>query len=327
MQTTVIDSVSLQHVTKSYLQRHGEAVRAVDDLSLAISTGQVVGLLGANGAGKTTTIKLLCGLVEPGAGRIMLNGYDVAKQRSRAMRQIGVVLEGTRNIYWRLSAWQNLLYFGRLKGCWGASLQARAERLLTELGLWVRRHDPVSRFSRGMQQKVAIAAALVADPPILALDEPTLGLDVEAAHTVKVWVQQLAQQERKTILLTTHQLDLAEALCERVVILHQGRVVADQPTTALLDLFRADYYEIRFEDPSSQATKLLDNYPFEGLTSTAQNGHSLLRGPIADQTQLHRLFNVLYEQDLALISVQRATPKLEDAFVQLTKTTAEVARE
>jgi len=179
---------------------------------------------------------MLCGLVTPDAGRILLHGYDVRRQRGRAMRQIGAVLEGTRNVYWRLSAWRNLRYFARIKDCAGPAVHARAKVLLRDLDLWDRRHDTVQTFSRGMQQKVAVACALIADPAIVLLDEPTLGLDVRSARTVREWIVKLAREQGKTVVLTTHQLDMAEEVCDRIAIMHRGVIVADQPVTELLSL-------------------------------------------------------------------------------------------
>src|SRR5579875_1202209 len=219
-------AIELSGLTKRYRRGNGW-LTAVDGVTLTVPHGQVIGLLGPNGAGKTTTIKMACGLIVPSAGRIRLNGYDVGRQRSGAVRQIGAVLEGSRNVYWPLSAWQNLLYFGRLKGLRVSEIRPRAQRLLTELDLWDRRHEPVGSFSRGMQQKVAIAAALITDPPIILLDEPTLGLDVEAARTVRGWIAQLARDEGKTIVLTTHQLDVAQQLSDRVAVIRQGSIIAD----------------------------------------------------------------------------------------------------
>src|SRR5918996_3122451 len=189
-------AIELRALTK----RYGE-VFAVEDVSLRIPPGQLFGLLGPNGAGKTTTIKMIAGLVTPTAGTARLGGYDIGTQRSQAVQQIGAVLEGSRNVYWSLSAWENLLYFGRLKGLRAAEIRPRAERLLRDLDLWPRRHEQVGSYSRGMQQKVAVAAALVTDPPILLLDEPTIGLDVESARTVREWVLRLAPDEDKTIVL------------------------------------------------------------------------------------------------------------------------------
>jgi ABC-2 type transport system ATP-binding protein len=316
------NAIEVDNLGKSYVKRGQAPVRAVSGLNLKVPAGQVIGFLGPNGAGKTTTIKMMCGLVRPTTGQITLNGIDVAQQRGQAMQQIGAVLEGTRNVYWRLTALQNLLYFGRLKGCWGKALKGRAEQLLRELDLWERRNDPVKEFSRGMQQKVAIACALVADPPIVLLDEPTLGLDVHAARTVKTWVKELSSTGRKTVVLTTHQLDLAEELCQRVVIIHQGEIVADQPTEALLNLFRKEYYEIRLdghlETAPRQGSPMLDSWSI-----AYKNGHTLLTGAVEEAPALYPLLTTLGQTGLPLLSVNRATPNLEEVFIQLTQNNPE----
>src|SRR6516165_1622489 len=266
----------LTELSKVYHRGKDTAVRAVDDLNLSVPAGQVVGLLGPNGAGKTTTIKMMCGLVTPTSGRVRLYGYDVARERPLAVRQVGVVLEGARNVYWSLSAWQNLLYFGRLKGLSSRLIVPRAESLLRSLDLWERRYQAVGGFSRGMQQKVAIAAALIADPPILLLDEPTIGLDVQTARMVNDWIAQLAHEQGKTIVLTTHQLALAQELCDRVVIIHQGHLLTDLPVHKLLARFRKDLYEIRLGGSlDSSASSWLD-----GFSVTSEDGESSIRGPI-----------------------------------------------
>src|SRR5215472_5813562 len=162
-------AIELTGLTKRY-RRGKDWFAAVNDVPLSVPTGQVIGLLGPNGAGKTTTIKMSCGLIVPTAGTIRINGHDVGRRRADAVRQIGAVLEGSRNVYWPLTAWQNLMYFGRLKGLSGTEIKPRARRLLTDLGLWDRRNETVGSYSRGMQQKVAIAAALITDPPIILLD-------------------------------------------------------------------------------------------------------------------------------------------------------------
>jgi ABC-2 type transport system ATP-binding protein len=129
-----------------------------------------------------------------------------------------------------MSAWQNLLYFGRLKGLRAREIKPRARRLLTELGLWERRDELVGSYSRCMQQKVAIAAALITDPPILLLDEPTLGLDVAAARTVRDWITHLSRDEHKTVVLTTHQFAIAQELPGRIAVIRGGQIIADLPT-------------------------------------------------------------------------------------------------
>jgi ABC-2 type transport system ATP-binding protein len=303
----------LNGLSKVYRRGKGTEVRAVDDLNLPVPVGQVIGLLGPNGAGKTTTIKMMCGLVTPTSGRVRLNGYDVTRERPMAVRQVGAVLEGARNVYWSLSAWQNLLYFGRLKGLSSRLIVPRAESLLRSLDLWERRNQAVGGFSRGMQQKVAIAAALIADPPILLLDEPTIGLDVQTARTVKDWIARLAHEQGKTIVLTTHQLALAQELCDRVVIIHQGHLLTDLPVHKLLAGFRKDLYEIRLDGPlDSSASSWLD-----GFSVTSEDGESLIRGPIPDQDRLYDLLTQIRTQHLPLIAVEPVEPNLEDVFVQI----------
>jgi ABC-2 type transport system ATP-binding protein len=307
-------AIEVESLTKVYGSKRGRSVKAVDGVSLSVPLGQVFGLLGPNGAGKTTTIKLLCGLVTPTAGSVRLNGHDVDRQRSQAVLQLGAVLEGGRNVYWSLSAWQNLLYFGRLKGLSGEEIKPRAERLLRDLGLWDVRHGSVGGFSRGMQQKVAVAAALITDPPILLLDEPTIGLDVEAARTVKDWIVRLAHEEGKTVVLTTHQLDMAQELCDRVAIMRAGRVVADLPVHELLRRFRQDRYQI-VVGTLTQGGEL--SLPV-GTTVSSSDGTTMLTSSLDDH-DIYGLLAQLNERGLPLRSVSPVEPSLEEVFLELVR--------
>ncbi len=306
-------AVEIEGLSKTFYSKSGP-IQAVDNLNLSLPAGQVFGFLGPNGAGKTTTIKMMLGLVIPDAGRVRLNGHDVARSRSAAMRQVGAVLEGSRNVYWTLSAWQNLLYFGRLKGLSTASIKPRAEYLLRSLSLWERRHEQVGTFSRGMQQKVAVAAALIADPPIVLFDEPTLGLDVEAARLVKDWIAELAREHGKTVVLTTHQLHVAEALCHRVAVIREGRIVADLPTGELLGRFRRhDLYQITVRG-SADGLQLP-----AGFRARAENGATVIAGPVEDQQVLYGLFDALRDGGFPLLSVSQVQPDLEEVFLELIK--------
>jgi ABC-2 type transport system ATP-binding protein len=309
-QTKAIEIIGLN---KIYRGTKGASISAVKDLNLNVTTGQIFGFLGANGAGKTTTIKMLCGLITPTSGHMSINGYDVTHQRGLAMRQIGAVLEGTRNVYWRLSPWQNLLYFGRIKGCHGKALQERAERLLRELDLWERREDAVRTFSRGMQQKVAIACALIADPPIILLDEPTLGLDLQAARVVKEWVLKLAREQGKTIVLTTHQLDIAQELCDQVAIMRKGQLLTNRPLNELLHLFHVERYQIRVKGLLNDAHYRL----FSTMEIAHENGESILSGTINNQQELYSLLDQVRATGLPLLSVARSEPNLEEVFLSL----------
>ncbi|MPZ88981.1 MAG: ATP-binding cassette domain-containing protein, partial [Nitriliruptorales bacterium] len=291
------------------------SVTAVEDVSLRIPSGQVFGLLGPNGAGKTTTIKMMAGLVTPTSGTARLRGHDIGTQRSRAVQQIGAVLEGSRNVYWSLSAWQNLLYFGRLKGLRGAEIKPRAEGLLRDLGLWDRRNELVGGFSRGMQQKVAVAAALVTNPQIMLLDEPTIGLDVEAARTVRQWVVRLAHEDGKTIVLTTHQLAMAEELCDRVAVIRDGRIITDLPTSELLDRYVEDRFAV---EAAGRVPALAGAMPVDAAVQSA-DGRTTIQLPTADQDSLHAVLAELHTRSVPVLGVSRVRPSLEDVFVSLVK--------
>lgn len=303
-------AIELRGLTKRF-----GTVTAVEDVSLEVPAGQVFGLLGPNGAGKTTTIKMMAGLVTPTSGTARLGGYDIGNQRSPAVQQIGAVLEGSRNVYWSLTAWQNLHYFGRLKGLRAAQIRLRAERLLRELGLWERRHQQVGGYSRGMQQKVAVAAALVTDPPIVLLDEPTIGLDVAAARTVRQWIVRLARDEGKTVVLTTHQLAMAEELSDRVAVIRDGRVVADLPTRELLDRYVENRYEVQVASPVEALAGALP----AGATLARADGQASIGLPSADQRPLHALLATLREREVPVLSVNRVQPGLEEIFVKLVR--------
>ena len=304
-------AINIANISKVYKSRGGEEIKAVNHLNLTIQSGQVFGFLGANGAGKTTTIKMMCGLVKPTSGNVSLNGYDVDQERRQAMSQIGAVLEGTRNIYWRLSALENVLYFGRLKGVPNNILKERAEILLTELDLWERRDDKIRTFSRGMQQKVAIACALISDPPIVLLDEPTLGLDVKAAITVKNWIANLAQQRNKTIVLTTHHLDMAQELCDQIAIMNKGHLLTNQPKAELLDLFRNNFYEIKVAGNLNGNANAITT----ALTSTHEGDYTVFTGAIDTQEDLFSILDNIRNAGHALVSVKQTEPNLEQIFI------------
>ncbi len=292
---------------------------AVDKINLSVRKGEIFGFLGSNGAGKTTTIKMICGLIAPTKGSIFINGHNALQKRSVAMRQIGVVLEGSRNIYWALSAWRNLMYFGKLKGCFEKEIKERGERLLRELELWDRRNDIIKNFSRGMQQKVAIACALVADPPILILDEPTLGLDVEATQIVKLLLDRLARDYNKTIMITTHQLGVVQKNCDRVAIMHQGKIIADKGITEIL-FWGQDYYQIKIQGNFNSDFKK----EFDGFTIAKNAEMTVLTGSISEKTKLYNVIDKIRDLELCLVSVSPVEPDLEEVFLKLIRNQKEM---
>jgi len=292
----------------------------VSNLNLKILSGQILALLGPNGAGKTTAVKMIAGLIFPTSGTIHILGTDVTQNRAQAVRHIGAVLEGARNLYWRLSAEENLRYFGTLRLVPRRQLQQRINDLLTLLGLEPHRHKEVRHFSRGMQQKLAIAAALLHDPAVLLLDEPTLGLDLPAARQLEEMIALLARERGKGILLTTHQMPLAERLADRITVIHQGRVVAAAETQALLREYgaRRDVTEIHFAapPPAGVLARVRLAHPTAVLLTTSGDPH--LQLPALPQPQLIALLAQLDAAGAAIREVARRRARLEEVFLDLT---------
>ena len=297
--------LATRDLTKTYGRGKGR-FEAVKQVSLSLNQGQVLAFLGPNGAGKTTTIKMIAGLVRPDQGRVSIVGEDPHKQ-SRALRHIGAVLEGNRNLYWRLTPEENLEYFGVLRQMPRRVARRRGAELLAQFGLQDKRQTPVQKLSRGMQQKLAIAVALIHNPQLLLLDEPTLGLDVEASETVKSLVRQIAAEGR-AILLTTHQLDVAEELSDRVAIIRQGRIIAEQSTQDLLQQFSGSTYHLEIEGELT---------PYQRQEAEALGAHLHQTGITfaGSPEALYTLLAVL--RPLPISSVQRDRADLTQVFLKL----------
>lgn len=200
-------------------------IRAVDNLNLRIPQGIVFGFLGPNGSGKTTTIRLLLGLLEPTQGKAEVFGLDTRTQAGEIRKRTGALLEHT-GLYERLSAEDNLEFYGRVAHMTGTDRHARIKELLVHMGLWERRHETVGPWSRGMKQKLAIARAMMHNPQLIFLDEPTAGLDPIAAAALREDLSRLASSSQVTIFLTTHNLVDAEKLCEQVAVIRSGKMLA-----------------------------------------------------------------------------------------------------
>jgi len=212
--------IRTENLTKSF----GDHL-AVDRLTLDINAGEVFGFLGPNGAGKTTTIRMLSSLISPSAGRATVMGYEVGRDDQQIRRHVGILTE-TPGMYDRLSARRNLSIFARLYEV--EAVERQVEKYLRLLGLWERRDDAVGEFSKGMRQKLAIARALLHEPPVLFLDEPTAALDPEASRLVHDFISEL-RSEGRTIFLCTHNLDEADRLCDRVAVFKTHLRVVDTP--------------------------------------------------------------------------------------------------
>jgi len=207
-----------------YYGKGGE-IKAVDELDLEVYEGETFGLLGPNGAGKTTTVRLLNCIIKPTGGTASVNGYDILKQGTEVKRITGLLAESP-GLYEKLSAHEFLEFMGALYDVPGDVLRERIDNLLKLFSLYDRRDYLLEGYSRGMKQKVLIASALIHDPPVLFLDEPTSMLDPRAALMVKDLIKKLANGAGKTIFICSHILPIVEELCDRIGIINQGRLIA-----------------------------------------------------------------------------------------------------
>lgn len=209
-----------------------EKFRAVDGIDLVVEPGEIFGVLGPNGAGKTTTLKMLSTLLEPTSGEAYVLGIDVREHPREVRARLGAMLSGERSLYWKLTARENLEYFAALYHVPHRETRKRIDAALESVKLMDRAEDYVERYSTGMRQRLALARALLPDPPLLILDEPTVGLDPQAARDLRERVREVQRQGR-TVLLTTHYMEEADQLCDRIAIIDHGRVVALDTPAAL----------------------------------------------------------------------------------------------
>jgi ABC-2 type transport system ATP-binding protein len=212
-------AIIMEHLGKQY-----QDVTALNNLSLQVGKGELFGLLGPNGAGKTTTISILCGLLKPSAGQASICGYDIQKDASKVKEMIGVCIQETA-IYPYLTGAENIDLFGNLHTLDKATLRTRQSMLLRKMGLTADAKRRASKYSGGMKRRLSLILALIHDPQVIFLDEPTVAMDPQSRHAVWDFISELKTQE-KTIILTTHYMEEAEALCDRVGIIDHGKLIA-----------------------------------------------------------------------------------------------------
>ncbi len=295
---------------------------AVNGVDLDIQRGEIFGLLGPNGAGKSTTIRMLCTLLEPTSGTAKVNGYDVVKQANEVRRSLGTVLAGERSIYWKLSGRENLEYFAALYHIPPAVAKKRVGELIERMELKERANELVEKYSTGMRQRIAIAKALLARPPILLLDEPTLGLDPQAARNLRALIADL-KREGHTILLTTHYMEEADQLSDRIGIIDTGKVIALDTPEGLKR--RIDQKEIiRLEltgwhDDLGEKLRAISGV--ETLTTRQQGEADLWEVSLQAQNSravLPRLVEGISGNGTRLVNMNIVKPSLEDVFIHLT---------
>ena len=296
--------------------RRAERVTALSGLSLETRAGEIFGLLGPNGAGKTTFLKILAGLVLPTSGRALVNGIDVAQDDRSVKRSIGVVTSDERSFYWRLTGRENLDFFARLYGLGGAGARGVSADLLEEMDMGAVADRPFMSYSTGMKQRLAIARALLHDPPVLCMDEPTRSLDPIAAKHMRSFVlERLSRQRGKTVLLATHNLAEAEEMCSRVVVLDRGRILKQGTVVEITaGLPGRDHYML--------AVRGLDSPPSDPrwrCTVERQVGGTrhLIAEVDRDGSAFSDLLGAILASRGTIVSCARREPSLQEVFDQM----------
>lgn len=290
-----------------------ERVHALRGVDVRVRTGEVFGLLGPNGAGKTTLVKILSCLVLPDRGRALIGGEDV-RHENKVKPRLGLVHSDERSFYWRLSGRENLRFFARLYDLPGKRIEGRIDELLRKVDLVEAAPRRFSDYSSGMKQRLAIARALLHDPPVLLMDEPTRSLDPASSLALRALIKnELQGRDGKTILLATHNLREAEVLCDRVAILVQGTVrqvgTIDEVRRWGIDERR---FRIEFENGRDEITG-----PFRIVSTERANGHRRVVVAVDGKGSLDDVLRSMMAQGAAIHACDRIEPDLEEAFARL----------
>jgi len=295
-------------------------VKALDDVNIRIRTGELFGLLGPNGAGKTTLIKILCTLLLPTSGSAYVRGHNVAKEANCVRKIINMVTGGETPGYGILTVAENLWFFSQLYGIRGDIAKRRVKELLETVGLSDQGKTRMNRLSSGMKQRLNVARGFINDPEVLFLDEPTLGLDVLSAKHIRGYIRNWVNtQPEKTVLMTTHYMAEADELCDRVGIIHEGRIVACDKPSSLKAMVR-DKTVFQFDIAGSgDYTKLKAVKGVVGLSWThhIESDTSTLKVVLSDQAVASEIESALRTSGSRILSITTPEPTLEDVFIHL----------
>lgn len=304
------NAIAVQNLTKYYAD-----LMAVDHINFEVEEGEVFGFLGPNGAGKTTTQRMLTTLLEPTEGRIVIEGRDMAEDPVPIKRRMGLVPEES-NVYTELTAWENLMFTARLYLVEPGERASRARDLLERFGLWEKRDVKVEDFSKGMRRRLSIAMAIIHEPALLFLDEPTPGLDAQSTRTIRDLIREL-NARGTTIFLTTHQIEEANQLCDRVAIINHGKIAAIDTPEQLKAAFRkVQSVEVALEPDGQAHGEGLKTLP--GVTHSVKMGDKWRLYTERPAGLLPEIVDYARSRDLEVVSLNTLGPSLEDVFLEIT---------
>lgn len=318
-------AIETQDLTRVFRVKRREArgqrrdIVALDRVTLAVRRGELFGILGPNGAGKTTLIKILATLLSPTSGVARVLGIDVGQNPREVRRHIGMVSGGESSGYGLLTVEENLWMFSQFYGMRSGVAKARIKELLEVVGLADRARTKVYHLSTGMRQKMNFARGFLTDPEVLFLDEPTIGLDVQTARTLRTYIRQWVDAHPdRTILLTTHYMYEADELCDRVAIVDRGKVLAcDAPAALKRELRDEAVFRLKVDGEGDLSSLLGGVAGVRSVACAAGDGHTELGLILSDENALVPVLTALHGARRHLLSVEKREPTLEDVFLRL----------
>lgn len=299
-------SIVVEHISKVYGQQ-----RALDNVSFEVKTGEIVGFLGPNGAGKSTMMKILTCFIPPTGGKATVNGFDVMEQSIDVRRSVGYLPEHNP-LYLDMYVKEYLEFIGGLHKV--SKLRSRVEEMIDITGLTVEQHKQIGALSKGYRQRVGLAQALIHDPAVLILDEPTTGLDPNQLAEIRELIRRIGKQ--KTVMLSTHIMQEVEILCDRVIIINKGNIVTDKETQVLQQGDQSKIVIIAEFDKAVSKSQLLKIAGVEDAANVSGNIWQIVTGPQTDVRS--DVFKFAVENGLSVLGMQREERKLEDVFKELT---------
>ena len=310
--------IQVKNVTKKY----GSTI-AVDDISFDVKDGEIVGFLGPNGAGKSTTMNMITGFIEPTKGQIIINGNDISKRPRKAKKEIGYMPENVP-LYYELTAKEFISYMAELKLVKRSERKKEIEKVIEETGLQDVQNKLIRNLSRGYKQRVSLAGALVGNPDVIILDEPTVGLDPKQITEIRELIKELGKKH--TVILSTHILSEVSQICEKVIIINKGRIIAvDTPENLEKATKEKNGISVIVEDPKGNMKKLKEKIKeIDSIDFVKDNEDGTKQYVITTSSDIDlrkKLFEVLPKEDIVIFELKKTETTLEDAFIKLIDTT------
>ncbi len=316
--------IQVENITKKYGN-----FTAVDGISFEIDEGEIVGFLGPNGAGKSTTMNMITGFIEPSEGRIIVDGYDISKKPKKAKKQIGYMPEGVP-LYSDLTVREFVSYMADLKGCDKKQKKEEIEKVLAETGLTEVQNKLTKNLSRGYKQRVSMAGALIGNPKVIILDEPTVGLDPKQVTEIRALIKELGKSH--TVILSSHILSEVSQICNRVIIINKGKIVAiDTPENLENKVVQNNAIYVTVEDPENKMEnikeKLNSVIDIEFIVENEDKTKKYIIKGEKDVDLRKEIFETFAKEGITIFEMKKADATLEDAFMKLINDSSELNKD